>query len=382
MSKSRGNIVDPKELIGRYGADAVRWYFYTVNHPGESKRFDEHDVRKAQQRLLGTLWNTFIFWKTYAAKNIPNPQSSALDPRKLPLLDRWILSRLHGTIAEVRERMDTYDITTACRAVERFVVDDLSNWYVRRSRDRFQHPESGAAHEAASAFFAATLNEVAKLAAPFVPFIADAIFREIAGRSVHLEDFPRPLKTLRHVALEEGMREVREVVASGLAARKAAAIPVRQPLAAIAAASSIARRSDFMPLVLEELNVRAVRPFVRDMQRWPNAGEGRVRVALDPEITPELRREGQLRELLRTVQEMRKAAGLTPRDRAFVRVDISGPSADVLEREMEGRRDALRAARIERGSKRTSERFIVERELIVGNIHAWIGLRKITRRPS
>ena len=382
MSKSRGNIVDPKELIGRYGADAVRWYFYTVNHPGESKRFDEHDVRKAQQRLLGTLWNTFVFWKTYAAKKIPNPQFPILNSRKLPLLDRWIRSRLNGTIAEVRERMDAYDITTACRAIERFIVDDLSNWYVRRSRDRFQRPESKADHEAASIFFTSVLCETVKLAGPFVPFIADVIFREVAGRSVHLEDFPRPLKTLRYVSLEEDMREVREVVASGLAARKAAAIAVRQPLAAIAVASSVARRSEFAPLILEELNVRTVRSLASKAQGWPNAGEGKVCVALDPEITPELRREGQLRELLRTVQEMRKTAGLTPRDRILVRLDISGPLSVVLGREMEARRDALRASKIVQGPKRTRERFSVERELALGNIQAWIGVRKNTpRRP-
>ena len=281
MSKSRGNVIEPWTVLDRQGADAFRWYLLTAQSPWDSFRFSLEAVDEAMRRFLLTLWNTHAFLVTYAA--LPDgwaPGGPPVEPAALRPADRWILSRLDGTVAEATERLEGYDATGAGRGLEAF-LDDLSNWYVRTSRRRFWGGRGGAdgdgaaARADAEAAFA-TLHEclatLALLVAPFCPFVTEEIHGTLvaahdpaAPESVHLADWPAPAG--RHDPdLEAAMAAARAAVAVGRGARAEAKLKVRQPLAeaVIACPPAVARAVDgLVDLVAEELNVRAVR-FVTD----------------------------------------------------------------------------------------------------------------------
>ncbi len=253
MSKSRGNIVAPDEILDRFGADALRWYFFTAKAPWDGYRFSTEAVGEAGQLLLRQLWNTYHFYVLFANATGVAPTHGGGEPTDL---DLWVLSRLAATVAETGERLEAYDTTQAGRAIAAF-VDDLSNWYVRRSRRRFWDGDSGAF---------ATLREclvtVARLLAPFTPFVADEIYDNLDGGlpSVHLEDWPAA--AARDPELEFAMATARETVRLGRAARAQAKVRTRQPLReAIVVASprereAIERVTD---LVRDELNVKRLR---------------------------------------------------------------------------------------------------------------------------
>jgi isoleucyl-tRNA synthetase len=259
MSKSLGNTVEPWELIDRYGADALRWYFFTSKLPWDGYRFSLETIGEAVRQFLLQLWNTYAFYVLYANVN-------GISRREIPLgeisvqeilpLDRWALSRLQETVAIVRDRLDNFDATNAGRTIQAF-VDELSNWYVRRSRRRFWDGDP-----AAFATLHACLVTLAKLLAPFCPFLADEIYDNLDGSepSVHLCDFPTAEP--RDLELEQAMAVARETVRLGLAARRQAKLKVRQPLrAAVVVATrrereAIERMAD---IVREELNVRELR---------------------------------------------------------------------------------------------------------------------------
>jgi isoleucyl-tRNA synthetase len=257
MSKSKGNVVVPWEVLDRYGADALRWYFFTSKQPWDGYRFSLETIGEAVRQFLLQLWNTYGFYVLYANANgmepgaLPDPAASDNE------LDRWALSRLSATVEIARERMDDYDATAAGRAIQAF-VDDLSNWYVRRSRRRFWDGDP-----AAFATLHHCLVSVVQLLAPFTPFIADEIYRNLdpGGEvSVHLCDYPNAGE--RDVALEEAMEVAREAVRLGLAARGQSKIKLRQPLHAAAIVATgrereaIERLSD---VVRSELNVKELR---------------------------------------------------------------------------------------------------------------------------
>ncbi len=255
MAKSRGNAVEPWEVINRYGADAMRWYFFTSKLPWDGYRFSLETIGEAVRQFLLQLWNTYGFYVLYANANGITP---AGDDAVIELtdLDRWALSRCQETVEIVRERLDDFDATTSGRAIQSF-VDELSNWYVRRSRRRFWDGD-----RAAFATLHTCLVTVAQLLAPFCPFIADEIYDNLDGTepSVHLCDFPAPGR--REVGLEQAMEVARQTVRLGLSARAQAKIKIRQPLrAAVIVATgrereAIERLSD---LVRDELNVRSLR---------------------------------------------------------------------------------------------------------------------------
>ena len=237
MSKSRGNVVDPWEVIARHGADAFRWYYLTAQQPWAGYRFSTETVGEAVRQFMLTLWNTYSFWVLYAnAEGLePSEPWTSAGLEGADDLDRWALSRLQGTIATVIERMDAYDCTSAGRAIADY-VEELSNWYVRLSRRRFWEGD-----RAAFATLRRCLLDTAALLAPFTPFLADEIHVNLAGGagdefgelpdSVHLRDFPEPDRSLVDAALEAAMEAVRRTVELGRAARAQAAIKVRQPLA-------------------------------------------------------------------------------------------------------------------------------------------------------
>ncbi len=255
MSKSLGNTVAPQEVIDRFGADALRWYLFTAKQPWDGYRFSLDTIGEAVRQFLLQLWNTYSFYVLYANANGIDREPSATYADTTEL-DRWALSRLQATIEVVRERMDNFDATVAGRAIQSF-VDEISNWYVRRSRPRFWDGDP-AAFETLRTCLLAT----AKLLAPFCPFVADEIYDNLDGTepSVHLCDFPTA--DARDLELEGAMAVARETVRLGLAARGQAKLAVRRPLrAAVVVATgserdAIERMSD---IVREELNVRELR---------------------------------------------------------------------------------------------------------------------------
>jgi isoleucyl-tRNA synthetase len=251
MSKSLGNVVDPWDVVERHGADAFRWYYLASRQPWEGYRFSVEAVGESVRQFMLQLWSTYRFYVMYANVNaVTDLAGPATD------LDRWALSRMQTTIAEVRERLDSYDATGAGQAIAAF-VDELSNWYVRRSRPRFWDGDA-----AAFGTLHTCLVTVAKLLAPFCPFLADEIYDNLDGTepSVHLCDFPEP--AARDVELETAMAVARETVRLGLAARGQAKVKVRQPLRAavvVAAGAERAAIERLAPLVRDELNVKELR---------------------------------------------------------------------------------------------------------------------------
>jgi isoleucyl-tRNA synthetase len=274
MSKSRGNVVDPWEVLDAHGADAFRWYYLTAQQPWAGYRFSVDTVGESVRQFLLTLWNTYSFWVLYANAENLGPEEfrgsfvasgATKEPRDdLTDLDRWALSRLQATTATVRERMDAYDCTTAGRAIAEY-VEELSNWYVRLSRRRFWEGD-----RAAFATLRHCLLETVAMLAPFVPFLADEIHRNLsdeeAAPSVHLRDFPEADRALADPELEQGMEAVRLTVELGRAARAQAKAKVRQPLRRAVIVANEAERAAIearAALVTAELNVKEL-DFVSD----------------------------------------------------------------------------------------------------------------------
>jgi len=272
MSKSRGNVVDPWDVLNAHGADAFRWYYLTAQQPWAGYRFSVDTVGESVRQFLLTLWNSYSFWVLYANAENLGPEDFGASPREasnsdaggLGDLDRWALSRLQATVATVRERMDEYDCTAAGRAIADY-VEELSNWYVRLSRRRFWEGD-----RAAFATLRRCLLETVAMLAPFIPFLADEIHRNLAGPdaapSVHLRDFPEVDGALADPDLEQGMEAVRLTVELGRAARAQAKAKVRQPLRRAVIVANDAERAAIearADLVTSELNVKEL-DFVTD----------------------------------------------------------------------------------------------------------------------
>jgi isoleucyl-tRNA synthetase len=260
MSKSKGNVVSPWEVLDRFGADALRWYFFTAKAPWDGYRFSMEAVGEGVQLLLRQLWNTYRLFVLFAnaadaGATAPAGPGAAAAPADADL-DRWVLSRLAATVGEVCERLDGYDTTSAGRAIGAF-VDELSNWYVRRSRRRFWEGD-----EAAFATLRECLLTVSRLLAPFTPFVADEIYDNLDATeaSVHLESFPEPAE--RDTELEFAMATARETVRLGRAARAQAKLGNRQPLReaiVVASGREQAAIERLESLVRDELNVKRLR---------------------------------------------------------------------------------------------------------------------------
>lgn len=263
MSKSRGNAVDPWELIGKYGADATRWYLMAVSPPWTPTRFDEDGLKEVFAKFFGTLQNVYSFFTIYANIDQADPAAYEMPVSEREEIDRWILSRLNSLIAQVRKDMEVYDLTRVVRAIQSFVIDDLSNWYVRRSRERFWAAGMDASKKAVYRTLWEALITTAKLVAPFAPFMADEIYRNLtqgmstAKASVHLELYPQADQSLIDKSLEEHMGLVIDLVSLGRAARNKVQIKVRQPLAVIKVDRSHQPVLETMAeLVKEELNIK------------------------------------------------------------------------------------------------------------------------------
>jgi len=321
MSKSKGNVVDPWEVINKYGADAVRWYFYTVNPPGEPKNFDEAEIAKTYRKMHLILYNSLIFYKTYAGKTVSRKR-----PASKNILDKWILVRLDQVVRKMTEKLDEYEIRDAALLMETF-INDLSRWYIRRSRRRLSAAAKGHRggekkdYENASATLGYVLFEAVKLIAPFTPFFAEFLYRELsggeAGRSVHLADWPalNQKSKIKDQKLLAEMTEVRRLASIALAKRADVGVKLRQPLSSLqirSTKSEIRKNRVLLDVLAEEINVKEVifGAKIKD------------EVELDTKITPELKEEGILREMVRAVQDLRQRAGLEPGDRVVLMLEL------------------------------------------------------------
>jgi isoleucyl-tRNA synthetase len=259
MSKSKGNVVNPWDAIAEHGADALRWYLITSSNPWVPKRYDPEGVKESARKFFDTLFNTYKFFALYARVEAWEPSDADPAPAERPLIDRWLLSRLDTLGKEVMEELDGYQITRAYRQLGDFVVEDLSNWYVRRCRPRFWGNTDAADTRAAFRTLYDALRTVCLLAAPCVPFAADWVHHALTGESVHLRRYPERPRGGDEV-LEADMNTARTLVSLGRAAREDVQIRVRQPLRTLHAVVPGGRTLDggVLELVRDELNVKRV----------------------------------------------------------------------------------------------------------------------------
>ncbi len=314
LSKSLKNYTLPDEIIEKFGADTLRFFLLTSTPIGEDYLVSDRRIEETYRQTISTLWHTFSFFKTYTDKSFkPNKNFKPQDT-----LDRWIFSRLNSTTALMIKALESYDLTDGGRPLISF-VEDLSNWYVRRSRRRFQKPSGKSEKNEAAQTLYQVLLTLAKLAAPFIPFLSEEIYLGLKKarmpESVHLTDYPAPDKKLINKKLEEKMTQAREIVALVLAQRASAGIKVRQPLAMLK--TSVRVEKELIELVKDEVNVKEI-----IFDGTLKSGE----VKLDTKISEELRDEGLARDIVRYLQDMRKEAGLTRRDAIFVAFVAVGKS--------------------------------------------------------
>lgn len=296
MSKSLGNIVDPWVMMDKYGVDTLRLWMYSVNQPGESKNFDEKTVAELHSKVFNLLYNVLAFYELYRDETLEQNLREVVCTN---VLDQWIMAKLMELITTSTENLNSYKLLEPVRALRDF-TDDLSTWYVRRSRERIKEGD-----ESAKRTLYVVLKTISQLLAPFAPFAAEDIWLKLRSEgeaeSVHLSAWPEarsmPMDSL------DTMQKTRTLVTAGLEARQKAKIPVRQPLAKLTV-KNLDLSAEYVDIIKDELNVKAV---------TVDASQEAVAV-LDIEITPELRREGEYRELVRAIQDMRKKAGLTPSD--------------------------------------------------------------------
>ncbi len=264
MSKSKGNAVDPFDALATYGADAIRWYFYINSAPWLPNRFHGKAVMEGQRKFLGTLWNTYAFFILYAQIDGFDPTRHTLAYEKLPVMDKWLLSKLNTAIKEVDGHLDNYRIPEAARVLDNF-VDEMSNWYVRRCRERFW--AKGMEQDKVNAYMAlyTALVQICKCAAPLIPFMAEEIYQNMvrsndkeAPESIHLCDFPVAEEAMIDKKLEEDMEEVLAIVVQGRAARNEANIKNRQPIGTMYVKAAQPLEGYFKEIVEDELNIKEV----------------------------------------------------------------------------------------------------------------------------
>jgi len=265
MSKSKGNAVEPMEALQTYGADAIRWYFLSNSAPWIPNKFHGQAVVEAQRKLLSTLWNTYAFYVLYAEISQFDPTKFKLEPDTLSVMDRWILSRLNHTVQAVDENLSAYKLPESCRPLASF-VDDLSNWYVRRSRERFW--ADGESPDKVNAYLTlyTCLTTISKAAAPMIPFMTEAIYQNLvrsvqpdAPESIHLCTFPTVQTEFLDADLEASMGTVLQIVTMGRSARNGASLKIRQPLRQMHVKAETPLDDAFADIIAEELNIKRIK---------------------------------------------------------------------------------------------------------------------------
>ena len=405
MSKSKGNAVDPIDALTEFGADAIRWYFYSNSAPWLPNRFHKDAVVEGQRKFMGTLWNTYAFFVLYANIDNFDPTKYKLDLNTLAPMDKWLLSKLNTVVKTVDENLENYKITETTRVLDNF-VDELSNWYVRRSRTRFWLKDMPDSKVNAYMTLYTALVTLAKISAPMIPFMAEDIYRNLvcsvdksAPESVHLCDFPTYDAGLIDEELEQKMEKVLDIVVLGRSARNSANIKNRQPIGKMYVKSD-ALEDMYAEIIKDELNVKEIeftdnvrdftsysfKPQLRTLGRrfgknigvvkdilaeldgnaamdelnskgtltitvdgaeealeaedlliesaqkegYESVSENNVTVVIDTNLTPELIKEGMLREIVSKVQTMRKEAGFEVMDHIILSVSGNEMVAGVL----------------------------------------------------
>jgi isoleucyl-tRNA synthetase len=379
MSKSKGNVVNPWDAIQKFGSDGVRWYFYVVNSAGEPKRFDDREVMDHIRKFILLYYNTFKFLGMHISGKINlSSAPEAEDP-----LDKWVISRLNSLKFAVAKSMDAYDATTSARKMEDF-IEDLSVWYLRRSRKRLSQPKDKKDKEAAQKTLAYVLLETSKISAPFVPFFAEEIYQSlkkiVSGyrfeESVHMELFPKAGKSSEKI--EHQMKLVRDLVTMGHRLRAEAQIKVRQPLNTFYIISKTDLGPEMFSILADELNVKKIEKKDPQGLNIKRSSEGGVSVALDIEITPALREEGMIRDLMRNIQEARKELSLSPKDKAISSITSEDSPAghaimDIIVRNaVKIKKDAI-LSELKTGVK--DEKLKLEKEFQIEGVKILITLR-------
>jgi len=327
MSKSIGNVIDPWQMMDKHGADALRFWMYSINQPGESKNFEEKTVDEVVKKVFNLAANVVTFYKQNVDSRF-KIQDSGIKSQSQNILDRWIISRLNELMDTVTKDMDAYVLLEPTRAIRDFIAD-LSQWYIRRSRDRLK--VEGDDKSAALQTMQFTLLTLAKVMAPFTPFFAEEIYREVGGplESVHLEEWPEAGGV--DAELLKNMQLTRDIVTKALEARMAVKVNVRQPLQRARFKMQDSRfkndkpAQEFIDLIKDEVNVKEV-VFDSTIQS---------EVGLDTTITPELKEEGNVRELVRAIQDLRKQKGLSKNDKATLTVDANEAGKTLIEKNKE-----------------------------------------------
>ena len=273
MSKSKGNAVDPMDALNTYGADAIRWYFYTASAPWLPKRFSGKAVKEGQSKFLGTLWNTYAFYTLYAEIDQFNPAEHTLDYDSLGVMDKWLLSRMNSMIRDTDANLAAYKLPEAAAVLEDF-VDDMSNWYVRRGRERFW--AKGMEQDKINAYMTlfTALRNVCLCAAPMIPFMTEEIYQNIvrsvykdAPLSIHLCRYPQADASKIDKDLEERMEEVLKIVVMGRACRNASNIKNRQPVAKMYVKAPVRLDDFYVEIIEDELNIKDVE-FTEDVRSF------------------------------------------------------------------------------------------------------------------
>ncbi len=334
MSKSKGNAVDPFDALETYGADAIRWYFYINSAPWLPNRFHGKAVMEGQRKFMGTLWNTYAFFVLYANIDNFNALEYTLEYDKLSVMDKWLLSKLNSTVKAVDDHLENYRIPEAAKALQEF-VDDMSNWYVRRSRERFW--AKGMEQDKINAYMTlyTALVTICKTAAPMIPFMTEEIYQNLvrsldknAPESIHLCDFPKVEEAHIDKELEKDMDLVLQVVVQGRACRNAANIKNRQPIGQMYIKANFELPEFFREIIADELNVKQVE-FVDDISRFisytfkPNFATLKLKYS---------KKLGVLRQILAKIDGHEAMAQL--KANGCIKVDADGEMCELLEEDL------------------------------------------------
>ncbi|RLF32843.1 MAG: isoleucine--tRNA ligase, partial [Thermoplasmata archaeon] len=385
MSKKARNYIEPGEIFSKYGADALRWYLLSASPPWQPKRFYDKAVKEVLSKFLLTIGNIFTFYRTYAVLDAFEYEKEYVPPEKRTISDRWILSKLHSLVKEVEGRMDVFEVHKAARAIEQFVVNDVSNWYVRGSRKRFWKEEQDPDKMAGYCTLYEILATLSRIIAPFVPFMAEHLYLEVeGGESVHLCEYPQCNEQLIDTELEQKMELARRIIEEARAIRAKCGIKLRYPLRKMIVVSAESL-DEMASIIREETNVKEVvfsdgseafmehfakpnyavlGPKYKDRAKeiagkienadprtlsgmsitidghtytiddedftvetgakegYAVGGTDDITIALDTVQTPELLAEGFARELIRRIQEMRKEMNLDMEERIETEINI------------------------------------------------------------
>ena len=361
MSKRVGNVVEPLSVLDEHGADALRWYLFTASQAGEPRRFSAKLVSETLRKVMLTVWNVYSFFIGYAEIDKFDPSQKPAGWKPENELDRWVLSELNTLISQVEGYMDGYEPTNAGRRIQEF-IDQLSNWYVRRSRRRFWRNEGDADKLSGYITLHTCLVTVTKLMAPLAPFVAEEMYQNLvcsvdpsAPDSVHLSEFPVADESLVDQPLMEATQLAMKLASMGRAARSKAGLKVRQPLAKVLVKVRAPAEREYIdqvrPQVLEELNIKDIQVIEDDSpiakQVLEQAGEetetilsvanysvsldGGYMVAVDGDISPELAEEGLAREVVHRIQGMRRSANFDVTDRIVTYYQGPSEFADVMQ---------------------------------------------------